>query len=407
LAKNEDNNVAGNDIDSIIDGLDLDELSKKYGVEPDDTHAELSAREPEANTQSEPPAEQDPVAETQSKFLDLLGTLLLLFSLVIFGVPMMIGKVKRQFSAAVCIILSVVIVFCSYSVFGSYRSAAASVNTDTSPAQTTESPVLAKPPLLPESVSALKPNTGNAALPEGILEKYKTVYTFNQDIIGWLKIPNTSIDTIVTQGKDNSHYLKTDIYGKYTRYGNAFLDYRDNPKELSQNSIIYGHTTDTGLQVFNDLYKYMDYNFYINNPIIEFGTLYKDYEWKVFSVYITNVESIDDNDYFFYYIYPEINDSKFPGYLSQIIQRSRFFSDIGVDENDKILTLSTCVYDNDYPGNHIDSRLVVAARLLRAGESKETDTSTVIDNPNYRRPQAWYSHFGLKNPYANSEKWSQ
>ncbi|HOO26136.1 MAG TPA: class B sortase, partial [Clostridiales bacterium] len=176
---------------------------------------------------------------------------------------------------------------------------------------------------------------------------------------------------------------------------------------LSTNSVIYGHKTETGLQVFNDLDKYLDYDFYVNNPIIEYGTLYKDYKWKIFAVYISAVESKDDNGYFFYYINPNIKAGKFPGFIDQIKQYSRFFTAIDLNEKDKILQLSTCIYENDMPGKPVNSRLVVAAKLMAEGESEDVDPSLVLDRKDFRRPQVWYDRYGKKNPYAGQPNWKQ
>lgn len=262
-------------------------------------------------------------------------------------------------------------------------------------------------PLLPPEVKDMKKELGVIEYPSGILEKYKDLYALNNDTVGHLKINNTSIDTFVTRGKNNSYYLKSDFYGKYSGYGNAFLDYRAGTENLSTNSVIYGHNTETGLQVFHDLEKYLDYDFYINNPIIEYGTLYKDYKWKIFAVYVSSVASKDDNGYFFYYINPNIKADKFPGFIDQIKQYSRFYTELNLTEKDKILQLSTCVHENDMPGRRVNSRLVVAAKLMEDGESEALDPSLVLDRKDFRRPQVWYSRYGIKNPYAGQPNWKQ
>jgi SrtB family sortase len=408
LPDNENKTTKDIDIDSIVKSLDLEALGKKYGA-PGTATADPNAGDNPQQDNADMAADNvsAPDGKFKVKLLDFFGMLLLMFSLVIFGIPMIIGKSKRQFSAAACIALSAVILLSSYFVLGSYTDAKAmheqEETTQTPPTQSVADILT----ILPDTLATLEPKNDSAVFPEGMLKKYETVYQLNQDVIGWLKIPNTSIDTLITQVDNNNYYLRNDFYGKYTEYGNAFIDYRNKVDPLSQNTIIYGHTTKRKLQVFNDLYKYMDYDFYLNNPIIEFGTIYKDYRWKIFSIYITTVQGKDDNGYFFYYIHPEINESKFTGYLNQIIQRSRYFTDVDVNDSDKILTLSTCVYDNNFAGNEIDTRLVIAARLMREGEGDEVDPAKIIDNKNFRRPQAWYSHFGLKNPYANSERWKQ
>ena len=40
-----------------------------------------------------------------------------------------------------------------------------------------------------------------------ILDKYKTLYNSNKDIIGWITIPDTKIDYPVMQGRNNEEYL--------------------------------------------------------------------------------------------------------------------------------------------------------------------------------------------------------
>lgn len=55
-----------------------------------------------------------------------------------------------------------------------------------------------------------------ASYPAGILEGLKQAYSINNDLVGWLSIPGTELDTAVLQGKDNSYYLKKDFYGRTT-----------------------------------------------------------------------------------------------------------------------------------------------------------------------------------------------
>lgn len=404
-----DKKISGEEVDSIIGSLDLEALSRQYGVDPTD---ESTAPQPEngdfEGDEVELSSEPLPDSKLKTKLSDIFGTLLLLFSLVVFGIPRVVGKAKRQFSAILCLLLSLVIILCSANIGGSYLNAkAAAEQTKVTAQETLEIAALAKP-LLPDNISALQPVSQTMAFPEGMLDKYRTAYSINPDVAGRIRIPNTSIDTLLLQDGSNTHYLRYNFYDRYTEFGNTFIDYRNNLKLLNQNTIVYGHSTQfTKLQAFYDLYKYMDYDFYINNPVIEFGTLYKDYRWKIFAIYISGVDSKDDNGHFFYYIHTEIDKPNFPGYLDQIKQRSRFFTDIGVTDDDKILTLSTCVYDDKIGSTPIDSRLIVVAKLMHDDESSEIDPLKVTDNPDYRRPQVWYDHRGRKNPYSKSENWKQ
>lgn len=69
-------------------------------------------------------------------------------------------------------------------------------------------------------------------------------HSVNADIIGWITIPETSINSPIVQAKaDNPQkYLWTDVYGNWNPYGAIYLDADCMAEGLkSQNSVIYGH----------------------------------------------------------------------------------------------------------------------------------------------------------------------
>lgn len=248
--------------------------------------------------------------------------------------------------------------------------------------------------------------------PEGILEELKQAYAINNDLAGWLSIPGTEMDTAVLLGDDNSYYLKKDFYNKTTyetsadNYGNIYLDYRCLPDRISKNMVIHGHTTgkSDGIpkQAFRSLYDYRDKNHFIKNPIIRYKTLTGEYTYKICAVFLSNTQPKDDNGYFFNYIYPDMGENNMVGYIEQVNQRKLYETGVTLEPTDKVITLSTCIYDY---GKNVDTRLVVVGRLLHEGESEAIDASLVKDNPDYRRPQVWYNAKGKTNPYKGAEKW--
>ena len=248
--------------------------------------------------------------------------------------------------------------------------------------------------------------------PEGILEELKQAYAINNDLAGWLSIPGTEMDTAVLLGEDNSYYLKKDFYNKTTyetsadNYGNIYLDYRCLPDRISKNMVIHGHTTgkSDGIpkQAFRSLYDYRDKNHFIKNPIIRYKTLTGEYTYKICAVFLSNTQPKDDNGYFFNYIYPDMGENNMVGYIEQVNQRKLYETGVTLEPTDKVITLSTCIYDY---GKNVDTRLVVVGRLLHEGESEAIDASLVKDNPDYRRPQVWYNAKGKTNPYKGAEKW--
>ncbi|MBQ6266546.1 MAG: class B sortase [Clostridia bacterium] len=253
----------------------------------------------------------------------------------------------------------------------------------------------------------------SAKYPDGILENLKQVYAINDDVAGRLTIPGTEMDTVVMQSSDNDYYLRRDFYDRYTyetsgtNYGNIYLDYRcSNNGYLDKNTVIHGHTTgrDTGVpkQSFRSLYDYRDRQHFINCPIIRYSTLYGEYTYKICAVFYSTTQPSADNGYFFNYIYPDMSDSNMIGYIEQVKQRALYETGVSLEPTDKIITLSTCIYDY---GKSVDTRLVVVGRLLHEGESTAIDPALVKDHPDYRRPQIWYNSKGKTNPYRDSISW--
>ena len=82
-------------------------------------------------------------------------------------------------------------------------------------------------------------------------------------------------------------------------------------------------------------------------------------------------------------------ESDFEEFIQNCYQRSIITTPVqDVTMSDKLLTLSTCVYDFD------DARLVVVARQVRDGESESVDTSSAIINPDPVYPQVYRNRYG-------------
>jgi len=163
----------------------------------------------------------------------------------------------------------------------------------------------------------------------------------NDDIIGHLWIPDTTINYLVAQGTDNDFYLYHDLRGRRYQPGSIFLDYlADIHNPGDQNWVLYGHNMRRNHK-FHMVSRWLNQDFFFANRYIYFSTIYADYVFEVFSVYITHTS--------FNYIMNVYDDwySK----IREFEARSRFDSGITVTEHDRILTLSTC--DPGYRNNRI------------------------------------------------------
>jgi len=170
----------------------------------------------------------------------------------------------------------------------------------------------------------------------------------NDDIIGHVWIPNTTVNYPVAQGTDNVFYLYHDLRGRRFSPGSIFLDYlADIYTPGDQNWVLYGHNMRANHR-FHMVRNYLNYDFFRNNRYIHFSTLYADYVFQVFSTYVTHID--------FPYIWNVYDDWEY--WINQFASMSRFDAGIPVSAEDRILTLSTC------EGSYRHNRIVVHAVLI-------------------------------------------
>lgn len=200
-------------------------------------------------------------------------------------------------------------------------------------------------------------------------KELKSAYNKNQDTVAWLYIPNTDINNSVLQGFDNNRYMRLNENREYDVYGCYFADYDNvfsNDYDMSRNTIIFGHSDlkdNPDGKRFSQLFKFTDKEFAEKTPYIYLTIENQDVVFKVFSVFYTNVSFTD-------YIYPELSDTKFMRVIEKAKAGSVYNYNVEVDENDKIITLSTCSVRYGTNGKY---RFVVMGRMLRDGEEIETD----------------------------------
>ncbi|MDD6085586.1 MAG: class B sortase [Oscillospiraceae bacterium] len=227
----------------------------------------------------------------------------------------------------------------------------------------------------------------------------------NQDVAGYISIPDTGIDYPLMQGKnDNDEYLKTDIYGNNLRAGSIFLDYRnvfdevENGIPVKENSdclVIYGHNMRDESMFGKLKYYKTDENYYSKHPVIELNSNYRQYKYKIFGIFISDPD--DNTDTFFdYWNTLDFQDKEqYFDFINEIKRRTIVNTNVDMEYGDKILLLSTC-------NNAVkDGRLVVAARLVRDGEDEFAGTENSSVNENAKMPSSYYG--SKKNTYDESK----
>lgn len=215
----------------------------------------------------------------------------------------------------------------------------------------------------------------------------------NSDVVGWLQIPDTEINAAVVQTTNNNYYYRLNEMKEYSFTGCYWVDYEcamgATSADLMNNTIIYGHNIDYGINVgtkdvdekdgdrFSQLFHYTDEEWAKEHPYIFFSTPEEDMLWEVFAVAYTNT------DFNYIEVLKDRNVSKTEQLtgeqLMKIVNggkdRSEYdYKDVEVNEDDKILTLSTCSYKYGMRSPH-NVRFIVMAKLV-------TEEDTLVETAN-------------------------
>lgn len=180
---------------------------------------------------------------------------------------------------------------------------------------------------------------------------FKKLKEQNSDTVAYIKVNNTNIDYVVVKGNNNSYYLNHNFNKEYNIAGWVFMDYRNKLDDTDKNIIIYGHNTKDN-SMFDTLRFVLNNDWQTNkdNLIITFVTEKQEYKYQVFSTYEIKPED-------FYITTNFTSDENYKYFLGRIKERSNYNYKVDLDENDKVLTLSSCLGEGQ-------TRVVLHAKLI-------------------------------------------
>ncbi|MBE6825009.1 MAG: class B sortase [Ruminococcaceae bacterium] len=229
-------------------------------------------------------------------------------------------------------------------------------------------------------------------------QNWEALKKINKEIVGWITIDKTKIDYPVLEHKgDNAtsqYYLNHTYKKSYSTYGSVFVDYRCTDSVNSKNVILHGHNMQDG-SMFKGLTGYGDLEgdleFYKKHPVIKFNTPESDNIYKIISVFKTN--TLYAHGEFFNYMQAEfLSDAEFMNFVYNCRVRSLINCPVMVNEQDQLLTLSTCSYE------YSNFRTVVVARKLREGEKADVDVEIATLNKKPVFPDVYYQSRGGERP---------
>ena len=160
---------------------------------------------------------------------------------------------------------------------------------------------------------------------------FNQLKSINEDIIGWIYIPNTNIDYALLKGKTNDTYIHTNYEKKYSFAGSIFLDEDNDVSLTDSNTIIYGHNMKNG-SMFANIKKFADHDYFINHP--EVYIYLPDGSINVYSVYSTKIiEATSD-----YYL----KNIDYASYVANAKSSAKQSRDVDTQNAAPLLLLSTC-----------------------------------------------------------------
>ena len=172
---------------------------------------------------------------------------------------------------------------------------------------------------------------------------FSNLLKINEDVIGWIYMEDTVVNYPVLQGENNFYYLDKTYYKKYLASGSIYLDCDNEPDFSDAHSIIFGHNMKNHT-MFGDLSDLRDEDYLKEHPYVDL--ILTDGTWmryEICSVYRAHVE---DGTF-----RAPLNKAKNFKPFMELITEKNMYADSELDlpvvqEDDKVLTLSTCTEDS-------------------------------------------------------------
>lgn len=181
---------------------------------------------------------------------------------------------------------------------------------------------------------------------EELKEQAKELQETYPDAIGWIYIPDTSINYPIMQGEDNDFYLTHGTDGRSLKCGCIELDFRCENRFQNNFNILYGHNMKNG-SMFANVCSFKEKAYYDSHP---YGWVYTSdavYRLDFFSVAVTDW-------------YDEIYNGfrSLDEWTPHLKEISRIYEEVELTEQDRLVLLSTCSYEFK------NARTVLTGRLV-------------------------------------------
>lgn len=189
---------------------------------------------------------------------------------------------------------------------------------------------------------------------------FSELQAVNPDVYAWIRIPGTEIDYPIAHcDAEEAFYLDHDINGNSSSSGMIFTDTYNSNDFSDPMTLIYGHNMKNG-SMFAGLHAFRDSKFFQEHDTVRIYMDGIELDYRIYDCFVAQNEHIlAENDFHDALIF-----TKYFEKLSKMRDlRANFREDMEVGFTDRVITLVTCIGQND-------KRLFVQA-VLQEPESHE------------------------------------
>ncbi len=271
-------------------------------------------------------------------------------------------------------------------------------------ASITPAPTTAAPSLTPGPQATPTATPEPTPTPPPVrLAKWDELFAVNDDLMGWVTVPDTDIDYPVVLASpeddatvdDGFYYLHHNFDRRRDEQGAIFL-YPGSDILTTRNLLIFGHNQ-RNLRMFGSL-KYYNYLWtdsaleqYKKSPLVEFDTIYADGMYKMFAFLL-----IDEREEgFFNFMYNNFTtEDVFMSYAEHLRMHSIINTTVDIQPGDELITLVSCTSQSLIE----QGKFIVVARKVREGESLDVDVEGASFNPYAIVPESLQRAWSRKVP---------
>ena len=190
---------------------------------------------------------------------------------------------------------------------------------------------------------------------------FQALWNINSDAYAYIDIPDTGIYYPILQStsQEEDYYLNVTLDNTEGLPGSLYTQ-KVNSKEFDDwNTIIYGHEMLDGTY-FGSLYKYKEKDYFDSHKDIYIYLQEKRLQYQIIAEVVFDDRHIPSS---YDMQNPQSSVVRFMDDLKSTgDEENQFAEDCNVDENDKLLVLSTCI------GERADKRRLIVAKLIEERE---------------------------------------